>query len=115
MLKNKITKIDINNKNFYNVLKNLVNFNSNKKIIKLENYIKNIIYNINLNKEKSIKFYSEKFEKNYFKNLKKIKINKKDLEKSFYKLNIKDRFNLELMKNRIKMFHEEQKKNNLNN
>ncbi|QSF25296.1 histidinol dehydrogenase [Candidatus Nasuia deltocephalinicola] len=114
MLKININKIDINNKNFYNIIKNLNNFR-NKNYIKVENYIKNIIYNIKNFKDKSLKFYLKNLESNIIKDIKEIELKKTDLEKSFYKLDNETRFMLEVSKNRIEKFHREQKKNFINN
>ncbi|XXS36678.1 MAG: histidinol dehydrogenase [Candidatus Nasuia deltocephalinicola] len=113
MWANNLVKLDSNNKNLYNIINVINNFRINNDFINLENYVKNIIYNINIFKEKSIEFYTKKFEKYY--DLNKIKINQKELENNFYSLDIEERYLLELSKNRIEIFHNEQKKNYGNN
>ncbi|QND78473.1 Histidinol dehydrogenase [Candidatus Nasuia deltocephalinicola] len=116
MLKININKIDINSKNYYKNIINLINLRYKKnKIKKIENYSKNIIYNIEKFKEKSLLFYLKKFENRILKNIKNIEIDYKTLENEFFKLDNETKFILESSKNRIEMFHEEQKKNIIKN
>ncbi|WP_259286119.1 histidinol dehydrogenase [Candidatus Nasuia deltocephalinicola] len=115
MLKINLTKIDTNNNNFYNNLKYLLNINFENILNKVENYVKNIIYNVKKYKEKSLLFYSKKFEKNSIKNIEDIIIKKNKLKEAFYKIDKETRFILEVCKNRIEMIHNEQKKNFINN
>ncbi|WP_259289755.1 histidinol dehydrogenase [Candidatus Nasuia deltocephalinicola] len=116
MLKINITKIDTNNNNFYNNLKFLLNFNFRKNLNKIENYVKNIIHNVKKYKEKSLLFYSKKFEKKFKKNnIENIIIKRNEMKKAFYKIDKDLRYILEVCKNRIEMIHSEQKKNFINN
>lgn len=112
MLKNKITFLDINNKNIINYLRNITTLeNKIKNFNNLEKYSKNIIYNIYKFKEKALIFYLNKFEKRSVKKLNDLIVDKNILEKSFYKLDNQTRFVLESSKNRICFYHEEQFKN----
>ncbi|WP_259288848.1 histidinol dehydrogenase [Candidatus Nasuia deltocephalinicola] len=115
MLKINLTKIDTNNNNFYNNLKYLLNINFENILNKIENYVKNIIYNVKKYKEKSLLFYSEKFEKNLIRDVKSIIIEKNKMKEAFYRIDKETRFILEICKNRIEMIHNEQKKNFINN
>jgi len=114
-MKNKkflINKLDTNNLNFFNYINNFIKF-KNLKISNLEFYIKNIIYNIKKNGDKSILNYLKKFEKKN--NFVHINVKKKYLEKYYYKLDLNNRFILENTKNRIEKFHNEQKNKYFNN
>ncbi|WP_259286543.1 histidinol dehydrogenase [Candidatus Nasuia deltocephalinicola] len=115
MLKLNLTKIDTNNNYFYNNLIYLLNLNFDSILNNVENYVKNIIYNVKKYKEKSLLFYYNKFEKKSINKFENFIINKKEMKESFYKLDKETRFILEICKNRIEMIHNEQKKNFINN
>ncbi|WP_259285985.1 histidinol dehydrogenase [Candidatus Nasuia deltocephalinicola] len=115
MLKINLTKIDTNNNYFYNNLKNLLNLNFDNILNRVENYVKNIIYNVKKYKEKSLLFYCNKFERKLINNFNNFIINKEKMKKAFYKLDAETRFILESCKNRIEIVHNEQKKNFINN
>ncbi|WP_259292952.1 histidinol dehydrogenase [Candidatus Nasuia deltocephalinicola] len=115
MLKINLTKIDTNNNYFYNNLIYLLNLNFDSILNNVENYVKNIIYNVKKYKEKSLLFYYNKFEKKSINKFENFIINKKKMKESFYKLDKETRFILEVCKNRIEMIHNEQKKNFINN
>ncbi len=115
MLKIGLTKIDTNNNYFYNNLKYLLNLNFDNILNKIENYIKNIIYNVKKYKEKSLLFYYNKFEKKSINKFRNFIISKKIMKNEFYKLDKETRFILEVCKNRIEMIHNIQKKNFVNN
>ncbi|WP_259288720.1 histidinol dehydrogenase [Candidatus Nasuia deltocephalinicola] len=115
MLKINLTKIDTNNNYFYNNLKHLLNLNFDNILNKIENYVKNIIYNVKKYKEKSLLFYYNKFEGKLINNFNNFIINNENIQKAFYKLDKETRFILEVCKNRIETIHNEQKKNFINN
>ncbi len=115
MLKINLTKIDTNNNYFYNNLKHLLNLNFDNILNKIENYVKNVIYNVKKYKEKSLLFYCKKFEGKLINNFNDLIINEEEIKKAFYKLDKETKFILEICKNRIEIIHNEQKKNFINN
>ncbi len=115
MLRINLTKIDTNNNYFYNNLKFLLNLNFDNILNKIEDYVKNIIYNVKKYKEKSLLFYYNKFEKKSVNNFKDFIINKNKMKKAFYNLDKETKFILKVCKNRIEIIHKEQKKNFINN
>lgn len=99
--------VDTNNINFINNL----NWFLKKKInIKeVENFVKNVIFNIKKYKDKALVYYINKYDNLNIKKINDVKLNKNEIERSYYNLNKKYKSILNISYNRIYFFHEKQK------
>lgn len=107
MLSFNINKLDTNNLNFFNTL----NFFLKKELNddKIENKVKNIIYNIKNFKDKSLIYYINKFDNLKIRNIDDVILDRNEMKKSFFNLNKDIKYILECSKKRIEFYHNYQK------
>lgn len=107
MLSFNINKIDTNNLNFFNILNFFLKKDLN--IIKIENLVKNIIYNVKNEGDKSLFYYINKFDNLKIKDINNIILDRLDIKNFFFNLNKDSKYILECSKNRIEFYHNYQK------